>query len=55
MFGSGSGSGSFFSLQLHRWMLSGLLTERRTALDLEPDVEQRKVGMGDPGLDEADL
>lgn len=48
---SGSGSGSLFSLQRHRWMLSGSLTERRTVLDLEPDVEQRDVEMGDPRLE----
>jgi hypothetical protein len=48
---SGSGSGSLSSLHSHRWMLSGLLTERRTGLDLEPDAEQGEVGIGDPRME----
>lgn len=48
---SGSGSGSLFSFQCHRWMLSGLLTERRTVLDLELDVEQREWEIPAGGAD----
>lgn len=31
-------------LQLHRWMLSDQLAERKSTFDLEPDVEQKEVG-----------
>lgn len=36
--------GLWFQRWLHRWVLSGLLAERKFTFDLEPDAEQREVG-----------